>query len=93
MTPRSTDCEADALTTTPSRRLIEAEDRLRKHSDDEEQGAVSDNDDGASSAVDQGNDEVFVEKGSDSSGDEEEVVDSVEEVDQDDNQILSPGGI
>ena len=28
MNPRSTDCEADALTTTPSRRLIELIEKL-----------------------------------------------------------------
>ena len=36
---------------------------------------------------------MFVKRGSDSSDDEEVPVDSVEEVDQDDNQIFSPGGI
>ena len=44
------------------------------------------------SADDEGDVEVFAKRGSDNS-DEEELVDIVEEIDQGDDQILSPGVI
>ena len=66
--------------------LIETADSLRDPSDNEEEvGVIAD---------DEGDVEVFVERGSDSSDDDEESVNSEEENDQDDNnQFLSPSGI
>ena len=61
------------------------ENSLWKQSDGEEQSAVS--------ADDEGDIEVFFEKKSDSSDDEEEPEDSAEKVDQNDSQVLRPGGI
>ena len=65
--------------------MIEDKDSLWEHSDDEEQGAAI--------ADDEGDVEVFVERGSDSLVDKKEPVDSAEEVDENDDQILSPGDI
>ena len=66
--------------------MIEGKDSLWEQSDDEEQGSASAG--GGECDV-----EGFFERGSDSSVDEEEPVDNEEEFDQNDNQILSPGGI
>ena len=65
--------------------MIEDEDNLWEQSDDEEQGAAS--------ADDEGDVKVFVARGSDSPDNEERPEDSVEEVDQDTYQIVSPRGI
>ena len=64
--------------------MTEDEDSLSEKSDDEKQGAAS--------VDDKGDVEMYVERGNDSP-DDEDPVDSAEEVDQDDNQNLSPGGI
>ena len=64
--------------------MIKDEHSLWEQSDDEEQGDAS--------ADDKGDIEVFVERGY-SSNDEEEPLDCAEEIDEDDNQILSPDGI
>ena len=64
--------------------LIENEDILSEPPVNEEEDATVD---------DEGDVEVFVERESDSSGNDEDLVDSEGEMDQDNDQILSPGGI
>ena len=64
--------------------LIENEDALSEPPVNEEDDATAD---------DEGDVEVFVERESDSSDNDEDLVDSEGEMDQDNDRILSPGGI
>ena len=67
--------------------LIESEDSLSEPPVNEEEDVT------ANEGDDKGDAEVFVERKSDSSGNDEDLVDSEGEMDQDNDQILSPDGI